>query len=73
MRRTGNPAKLKSGQPLMQTAEPFVMQYTVVIVQDGDVARLECATWEEAVQVHQSFINYGRCQSVTIEHLEDTI
>ena len=43
------------------------MTYTVVIVQDGKTARLECATYEEAQQVRQSFVNYGKCQSVSIE------
>jgi hypothetical protein len=43
------------------------MAYEVVIVQDGDTARLECATLEEAQLVRQSFINYGKCQSVEIE------
>ena len=43
------------------------MSYTVVIVQDNDTARLPCETWEEAQQVQRSFINYGKCQSVTIE------
>ena len=43
------------------------MTYTVVISQDGDYARLECATLEEAQQVRRSFVNYGKCQEVTIE------
>ena len=43
------------------------MSYTVVIQQDGDTARLPCASYEEAVQVRQSFVNWGRCQSVEIE------
>lgn len=43
------------------------MKYIVVIEQDGGTARLECATLEEAQQVRQSFVNYGKCQSVTIE------
>lgn len=43
------------------------MVYNVVIVQDGDTARLPCASYEEAVQVRQSFVNYGKCQSVEIE------
>lgn len=68
-----NLTKPKSGNHLTQTAEPCVMMYTVVILQDGEYARLECATWEEAVQVHRSFINYGKCQSVTIEHRKETI
>jgi hypothetical protein len=41
--------------------------YQVVIVQDGDTARLDCKTLEEAQKVKRSFINYGKCQSVTIE------
>ena len=43
------------------------MEYTVVIVQDGETALLDCATLQEAQRVRQSFINYGRCQSVTIQ------
>jgi hypothetical protein len=43
------------------------MSYEVVIQQDGDSARLACESYEEAVQVRQSFINYGRYQSVEIE------
>jgi hypothetical protein len=43
------------------------MPYVVVIVQDGETARLECATWEEAVNVKRSFVNYGKCQDVRIE------
>ena len=42
------------------------MPYIVVIVQNGEVARLACATLEEAQQVRQSFINYGKCQEVYI-------
>ena len=41
--------------------------YTVVIHQDGETARLDCATYEEAVLVRRSFINYGKCQEVRIE------
>lgn len=43
------------------------MTYTVVILQDGETARLACATLEEAQQVRQSFVNYGKCQEVRIE------
>tara|TARA_R110000868_G_scaffold67757_1_gene200823 strand:+ start:2245 stop:2400 length:156 start_codon:yes stop_codon:yes gene_type:complete len=43
------------------------MNYTVVILQDGEYARLECPTLEEAQQVRQFFVNYGKCQEVTIE------
>lgn len=46
------------------------MKYTVLITQDDEEARLECDTLEEAILVHQSFINYGKCQSVTIAHTE---
>lgn len=45
------------------------MTYIVVIVQDGETARLVCETYEEAVQVRQSFVNYGKCSSVEIEIL----
>ena len=43
------------------------MTYTVVILQDSEYARLECATLEEAQGVKRSFVNYGKCQEVTIE------
>ena len=43
------------------------MTYTVVILQDGETARLACDTLEEAQKVRQSFINYGKCQEVLIE------
>jgi len=43
------------------------MNYTVVILQDGEYARLDCVTLQEAQQVHQSFVNYGKCQEVKIE------
>lgn len=44
--------------------------YTVVILQDGDIARLDCNTLEEAINVRRSFVNYGKCQKVTIEKTE---
>ena len=47
------------------------MTYTVVILQDGETARLKCETLEEAQQVRQSFINYGKCQEVRIEAVTD--
>ena len=47
------------------------MKYEVVILQDNEYARLECATLEEANQVKQSFVNYGKCQEVTIERVEE--
>lgn len=43
------------------------MTYTVVIQHCNEVARLSCSTLEEAIQVKQSFINYGKYQSVEIE------
>jgi hypothetical protein len=46
------------------------MRYTVVILQDGEYARLECDTLEEAQLVKQSFVNYGKYQEVVIEHSE---
>ena len=46
------------------------MNYNVVILQDNDYARLECATIEEAQRVQRSFINYGKCQEVTIEQIK---
>jgi hypothetical protein len=46
------------------------MTYTVVILQDGGTARLDCASLAEAESVRQSFVNYGKCQSVTIETKE---
>lgn len=47
------------------------MKYAVVILQDKEYARLDCATLEEAQQVKQSFINYGKYQEVTIEKVEE--
>jgi hypothetical protein len=44
--------------------------YQVVIIQDGETARLDCETLEEAQMVRRSFVNYGKCQSVTIEEVE---
>ena len=41
--------------------------YIVVITQDNEQARLTCNSMEEAVQARQAFINYGKCQDVTIE------
>lgn len=43
------------------------MGYIVLIKQNGETARLECATLEEAQKVRLSFVNYGKCESVTIE------
>ena len=51
-----------------QPVETAQASYTVVIVQDGDRARLSCATLEEAIMVKRSFENYGRYQEVSIEH-----
>lgn len=48
------------------------MKYTVVILQDNEYARLDCANLEEAKQVKQSFVNYGKCQEVTIEQVEES-
>ena len=45
------------------------MKYTVVILQDGEYACLECQTLEEAQLVRQSFVNYGKYQEVVIERL----
>ena len=49
------------------------MKYNVVIIQDGECARLECDSLEDARQVRQSFVNYGKCQSVTIEAKDATV
>jgi len=43
-----------------------MMLYTVVILQDGEYAWLECKTLEEAQLVRQSFVNYSKYQEVTI-------
>jgi len=48
----------------------MIFTYTVVILQDGETARLECTTLEEAQLVRQSFVNYGKCQEVVIEQTE---
>lgn len=44
------------------------MKYTVVILHDGECARLDCDTLEEAQLVRRSFVNYGKYQEVRIEH-----
>lgn len=44
------------------------MTYYVIIEHEGDSARLECATLEEALEVRRSFVNWGGYQSVEIEH-----
>ena len=43
------------------------MKYIVVITNNGDDARLECETLEEAVLLKQAFLNHGVYQSITIE------
>lgn len=43
------------------------MKYFVIIEQDGDIARLECDSLEEAQMVRRSFVNYGKCSDVRIE------
>ena len=46
---------------------PHPVTHTVVIRNpDGD-AFLTCISLQEAQQVHRSFINYGKYQSVTIQ------
>ena len=47
------------------------MKYTVVILQDNEYARLDCANLEEAKQVKQSFVNYGKCQEIIIEECDE--
>lgn len=44
--------------------------YQVVIKQDGETAVLLCKTLDEAWSVRRSFVNYGKCQSVTIEEIK---
>jgi hypothetical protein len=44
------------------------MTYFVIVKQDGDTARLECETWEEAQMVRRSFVNYGKCSDVKTEY-----
>jgi hypothetical protein len=43
------------------------MKYIVIIEQDGETARLQCETLEEAQIVRRSFVNYGKCNDVRIE------
>jgi len=43
------------------------MTYFVIVEQDGDTARLECETLEEAQKVRRSFVNYGKCSDIRIE------
>lgn len=42
-------------------------KYIVVIMQDNEVAELECDTLKEAQEVRRSFVNYGKCQEITIK------
>lgn len=46
------------------------MEYIVIITQDGEKAFLHCKTFQEAIDVRRSFINYGKCQSVIIQENE---
>lgn len=46
------------------------MTYFVIVEQDGNTARLECKTLEEAQMIHRSFLNYGKCSDVRIEVAE---
>jgi hypothetical protein len=46
------------------------MKYIVIIKDNGDIARLECETLEEAVLLKQAFLNHGVYQSVTIESVK---
>ena len=50
----------------MNTEEQEISYY-VLIEHEGETARLACATLEEAQQVRQSFVNYGKYQEVRIE------
>ena len=43
--------------------------YIVIILQNNEYARLECETLDEAQRVKVSFENYGRCDSVEIQHV----
>lgn len=43
------------------------MIYTVVITHNGEIARLTCATLDEAQNLKQAFINWGGYDQVTIE------
>ena len=36
--------------------------YTVVIHHQGETARLDCASYEEALNVRRAFITYGKYQ-----------
>lgn len=47
------------------------MKYVVIIKQDGETARIECETIQEAQKVKVSFENYGKCESITIEKQGD--
>lgn len=48
------------------------ISYYVVIEHQGDTARLECDSLEEAVRVRQSFVNWGGYQSVEIDSKDPT-
>lgn len=55
----------------MNTEEQEISYY-VVIEHEGDTARLECASLEEAKQVRRSFVNWGGYQSVRIDSKDPT-
>ena len=42
------------------------LPFTLIITDNGDTARLEFATHEEALQMKRAFDNYGKYQSVQI-------
>ena len=46
------------------------MSYILVVKQDDEYARLDCDTLEQAQCLHRAFVNYGKCQEITIEHIE---
>lgn len=46
-------------------------EYIVVIKQGDEVAKLECESVEEAKKVYNSFVNYGKYDSLDIENKLD--
>lgn len=47
--------------------------YTVVVSHKGDTARLMCSTFEEAVEICQTFVYDSKYDSVTIEQVPDEV
>lgn len=46
--------------------------YKVIIIfcdHPNEAATIECETHDEAVNIRQAFVNYGKCKSIEIERI----